>query len=497
MPLYAWKCPQCGHRFEVLAAIDKRDAAPRLCAIIREPAPSARRAPEAGTAAEIAAAVPAVIIERSRLRPGFINMGEKLLIRGGCRLEGEVMVSGGKNAALAVVPAALLADSPSVIENLPDINDIHVLLEMLHWLGADVSFQDNVLRIDPRPVNKYNPPYELTSRMRASYYLAPVLMGIFGRAKVPLPGGCDIGARPIDQTLKAMRTLGAQVDTLGGNLEAEAEELIGTDIFLDMPSVGATVNSMLTAVNASGTTCIHNAAKEPHIVDLANFLSAMGAWVKGAGTDVIRVRGGRHLHGANYTIIPDQIETGTLMIAAAATSGDVVITGAIPAHMEALSAKLLEMGVRVESEDDWIHVRSNGVFRAVNVKTQGYPGYPTDLQQPLSALLTVARGTSIVTETIFENRFRFLDELRKMGANVRVIESSAIISGVERLVSARVNATDLRAGAAMVIAALMADGETEIGGVEYILRGYERFDEKLRALGASVERISSRSYARV
>ena len=405
------------------------------------------------------------------------------------------MVSGGKNAALAVIPAALLADSPSVIENLPDINDVHVLIEMMRWLGAKVEFRDNVLSVDPRGVDKYNPPYELTSRMRASYYLAPVLMGIFGRAQVPLPGGCDIGARPIDQTLKAIRTLGAKADTLGGNLEIEAEELIGNDIFLDMPSVGATVNSMLAAVNASGTTCIHNAAKEPHIVDLANFLSAMGAWVKGAGTDVIRVRGGRHLHGANYTIIPDQIETGTLMIAAAATSGDVVITGAIPTHMESLSAKLLEMGVRVESEDDWIHVRSNGVFRAVNVKTQGYPGYPTDLQQPLSALLTIARGTSIVTETIFENRF--LDELRKMGANVRVIESSAIISGVDRLVSARVNATDLRAGAAMVIAALMADGETEIGGVEYILRGYERFDEKLRRLGACVERVSSRSYARV
>lgn len=471
-----------------------KSAAKRPCVIIRVPVPLARRA-WAGAAATAAAAA-AVIIERSRLRPGF-DMGEKFLIRGGRRLEGEVMVSGGKNAALAVVPAALLADSPSVIENLPDINDVHVLIEMMRWLGAKVEFRDNVLSVDPRGVDKYNPPYELTSRMRASYYLAPVLMGIFGRAQVPLPGGCDIGARPIDQTLKAIRTLGAKADTLGGNLEIEAEELIGNDIFLDMPSVGATVNSMLAAVNASGTTCIHNAAKEPHIVDLANFLSAMGAWVKGAGTDVIRVRGGRHLHGANYTIIPDQIETGTLMIAAAATSGDVVITGAIPTHMESLSAKLLEMGVRVESEDDWIHVRSNGVFRAVNVKTQGYPGYPTDLQQPLSALLTIARGTSIVTETIFENRFRFLDELRKMGANVRVIESSAIISGVDRLVSARVNATDLRAGAAMVIAALMADGETEIGGVEYILRGYERFDEKLRRLGACVERVSSRSYARV
>ena len=261
-------------------------------------------------------------------------MIERLRIQGGARLEGEVVVSGGKNAALAVVPASLLADSPSVIENLPDINDIHVLIDMLRWLGADVEFKNNVLRVDPRTVDKYNPPYELSCKMRASYYLAPVLLGVFGRARVPLPGGCDIGARPIDQTLKAMRTLGATVDTLGGILDASADELIGGDIFLDMPSVGATVNSMLTAVSASGTTCIHNAAKEPHIVDLANFLSSMGAWVKGAGTDVIRVRGGRHLHGANYTIIPDQIETGTLMIAAAATGGDVTITGAIPAHME-------------------------------------------------------------------------------------------------------------------------------------------------------------------
>lgn len=266
------------------------------------------------------------------------------------------------------------------------------------------------------------------------------------------------------------------------------EELIGSDIFLDMPSVGATVNSMLAAVSASGTTCIHNAAKEPHIVDLANFLSSMGAMVKGAGTDVIRIRGGRHLHGANYTIVPDQIETGTLMIAAAATAGDVVITGAIPTHMESLSAKLLEMGVNVQCEDDWIRVRSNGVFRAVNVKTQGYPGFPTDLQQPLSTVLTVANGTSIVTETIFESRFRFLDELRRMGANVRVIENTAIIGGVDHLVGTRVNATDLRAGAAMVIAALMARGVTEIGGVGYILRGYERLDEKLAALGANIQR---------
>ena len=416
-------------------------------------------------------------------------MKEKLRIHGGVRLEGEVAVSGGKNATLAIIPAALLADSPSTIENIPDINDVHVVLDMIRWLGARVEFENNTVWIDPRTVDKYNPPYELASRMRASYYLAPVLLGVFKRAEVPLPGGCDIGARPIDQTVKGMSTLGANIRTLGGVIVADADELIGSDIFLDMPSVGATVNSMLTAVSASGMTCIHNAAKEPHIVDLANFLSSMGASVKGAGTDVIRIRGGRHLHGTNYTVIPDQIETGTLMIAAAATAGDVTITGAIPTHMEALSAKLLEMGVNVTTEDDRIRVRSNGSFRAVNVKTQGYPGFPTDLQQPLSALLTVANGTSIVTETLFESRFRFLDELRKMGASVRVIETTAIISGVENLVGARINATDLRAGAAMVIAALMAEGVYEIGGVSYILRGYEHFDDKLRALGAEIEHL--------
>ncbi len=416
-------------------------------------------------------------------------MKERLRIHGGERLEGEVMVSGGKNAAVAILPAALLADSPSVIENVPDINDVHIIIEMLRYLGATVDFRDNVMTIDPRTADKFDPPYELASRMRASYYFAPVLLGVFKRCYVPLPGGCDIGPRPIDQTLKGMRTLGADVDTPGGVIVGSADELIGGDIFLEMPSVGATVNSMLTAVSANGTTCIHNAAKEPHIVDLANFLNSMGASVKGAGTDVIRVRGGRHLHGANYTVVPDQIETGTLMIAAAATGGDVVISGAIPTHMESLTAKLLEMGVHVSSEDDLIHVRSNRNFRAVNVKTQGYPGFPTDLQQPLSALLTVANGTSIVTETIFESRFRFLDELRKMGANSRVIETTAIITGVERLVGARVNATDLRAGASLVIAALMAEGVTEISGVEYIMRGYEHFDEKLRSLGAQIEHV--------
>ena len=418
-------------------------------------------------------------------------MKEKLRIHGGARLEGEVMVSGGKNAAVAILPAALLGDSPSVIENVPDINDVHIIIEMLKYLGAGVEFRDNVMTIDPRTADKYDPPYELASRMRASYYFAPVLLGVFRLCSVPLPGGCDIGPRPIDQTLKGMRTLGARVDTPGGVIVASADELVGGDIFLEMPSVGATVNCMLTAVSASGTTCIHNAAKEPHIVDLANFLSSMGAVVKGAGTDVIRIRGGRHLHGTNYTVVPDQIETGTLMIAAAATGGDVIITGTIPTHMEALSAKLLEMGVHVSSEDDIIHVRSNRNFRAVNVKTQGYPGFPTDLQQPLAALLTVANGTSIVTETIFESRFKYLDELRKMGANARVIETTAIITGVDHLTGARVNATDLRAGAAMVIAALMAEGVTEISNISHLMRGYERIDEKLRGLGADIQLVGA------
>ena len=416
-------------------------------------------------------------------------MKEKLRIYGSERLEGEVTVSGGKNAAVAIIPAALLGDSPSTIENVPDISDVRVIIEMLKWLGAKVEFRDNTMWIDPRTVDKFNPPYELASRMRASYYLAPVLLGLFHRAEVPLPGGCDIGARPIDQTIKGMETLGAKVETLGGVLVASADRMLGADIFLDMPSVGATVNSMLTAVSAEGYTQIHNAAKEPHIVDLANFLNSMGASVKGAGTDVIRIRGGRHLHGTNYTIIPDQIETGTLMICAAATGGDVTIAGAIPTHMESLTAKLLEMGVSIYTEDDLIRVRSSGNFRAVNVKTQGYPGFPTDLQQPLSALLTVARGTSIVTETIFESRFRFLEELRRMGANVRVIETTAIINGVDQLTGARINATDLRAGAAMVVAGLMSSGVTDIGGVDYILRGYQDIDKKLNSLGAQIERL--------
>ena len=415
---------------------------------------------------------------------------ELLSIQGGVPLRGTVRVSGGKNAAVAIIPAALLAGEPCTIENLPEIEDVKVLMEMLVWLGAKVDFADGVMHIDPRGVDKYNPPYELVSRMRASYYLVPVLLGLFGKAEVPMPGGCNIGARPIDQTLKGWRALGATVDTMRGVMAAEATKLTGAEISLDMASVGATVNTMLAAVMAEGNTFIHNAAKEPHIVDLANFLNSMGASVKGAGTDIIRIRGGRPLHGTTYAVIPDQIETGTLMIAAAATGGDIVIQDAIPYHMEALSAKLLEMGIYVHDEDDRIHVRYDGVMRPINVKTQVYPGFPTDLQQPMTAMLTIAGGQSVVTENIFESRFRFVDELRRMGANIRVVDRVAIVDGVNRLVGCPITTTDLRAGAAMIVAGLIAEGTTEIGATHFIRRGYENIDVKLRQLGAKVEWIT-------
>jgi UDP-N-acetylglucosamine 1-carboxyvinyltransferase len=363
---------------------------------------------------------------------------------------------------------------------------------MLRWLGAGVEFDGSVMRVDATTVYKYDPPYELSRRMRASYYFAPVLLGLFGRAEVPLPGGCDIGARPIDQTIKGMTALGADVRIERGTMLITTQGLHGSEVYLDIPSVGATVNTMLTAVSARGNTTIYNSAKEPHIVDLANFLNSMGARIKGAGTDILRISGGRLLHGSNYAVIPDQIETGTLMIAAAATAGDVVISGAIPTHMEALSAKLLEMGVYVGEEDDRIHIRSDGNLRSVNVKTMAYPGFPTDLQQPMTSLLTMANGSSTVTETIFEARFKYVEELRRMGANIRGFARPASVDGVDRLIGAPVAATDLRAGASMVVAGLMADGVTEISGVKYIVRGYENLDKKLKALGAKIERITHR-----
>ncbi len=414
---------------------------------------------------------------------------ERMLITGGLRLEGQVRVSGGKNTSVAVIPATLLCDEPCTIENLPDIEDVRALVDILRALGAKVTYvPGEFMTVDPRTAEGHSVAYMYAKRLRASYYLLGALLGRCGEAKVAMPGGCVIGSRPVDQHLKGFRALGAETDETGGYIAAKADPLSGGHVFFDMVTVGATINVMLAAVRAKGTTVIHNAAKEPHIVDLANFLNSMGAKVRGAGTDEIRIRGQQYLHGTTYAVIPDQIETGTLMIAAAATHGDVQINGCIPTHMEALTAKLLEMGVRVTDSDDAIRVKSLGGHRAVNFKTQVYPGFPTDLQQPMSALLTTARGTSIVTETIFEQRFKHLDEIRRMGANVRVVDRTAMIEGVPQLIGAPVTATDLRAGAALVVAGLMAKGVTEIYDPEYIDRGYENFESKLRSLGADIRR---------
>ena len=413
---------------------------------------------------------------------------ERMLITGGHALEGEVRVSGGKNTAVAVIPATLLSDEPCTIENLPDIEDVHALADILTELGAKVDYEPGrCMHVDPRPAEGVEISYRNAQRLRASYYLLGALLGRCGKARVPTPGGCEIGSRPVDQHLKGFRSIGAEAEEIGGMLTAEGT-LTGGDVFFDMVTVGATVNVMLAAVKAKGQTFIYNAAKEPHIVDLANFLNSMGAKIKGAGTDIIRIRGVQRLHGSTYAVIPDQIETGTLMIAAAATGGDVIIDGCIPTHMDALSAKLLEMGVKVTDSDDTIRVHVVGPRRAINVKTQVYPGFPTDLQQPMSALLTTARGTSLVTETIFEQRFRHLDEIRRMGAHVRVMDRTAIIEGVPELYGAPMTASDLRAGAALIVAALMARGTSEIYEPHYIDRGYEHIEDKLRSLGAEIRR---------
>lgn len=412
-----------------------------------------------------------------------------MLITGGNPLMGEVRVSGGKNTAVAVIPATLLCNEPCTIENLPDISDVYALVDILRSLGARVDYVPNAfMTVDPRPAEGWQVNYENSQRLRASYYLLGALLGRRNEAEVYLPGGCDIGARPIDQHLKGFAALGAEVEQLGGRIKARAENLVGSDVFFDVVTVGGTINVMLAAVKAQGNTIIYNAAKEPHIVDLANFLNSMGAKIKGAGTDVIRIRGQQYLHSTTYAVIPDQIETGTLMIAAAATHGDVVINGCIPTHMDALSAKLLEMGVRVTDSDDSIRVRSTGIHRAVNIKTQVYPGFPTDLQQPMSALLTTAKGTSIIQETIYESRLKHLSEISRMGAQVRIVDRTAIIDGVTDLYGAPITATDLRAGAALVIAGLMAKGVTEIYEPHYIDRGYENIEAKLRSLGAVISR---------
>ena len=425
----------------------------------------------------------------SPAQPESMPMKERMLITGGNPLEGQVRVSGGKNTAVAVIPATLLCDEPCTIENLPDIEDVHALVDILRSLGARVTYvPGEFMTVDPRPASGSHVSYRDSQRLRASYYLLGALLGRCGHAEVYYPGGCEIGSRPVDQHLKGFMALNAEAEERGGRISASATELLGGDVFFDVVTVGGTINVMLAAVKAKGTTIIYNAAKEPHIVDLANFLNSMGAKVKGAGTDVIRIRGQQYLHSTTYAVIPDQIETGTLMIAAAATRGDVVIHGCIPTHMEALTAKLLEMGVKVSDNDDSIRVRTLGGHRAVNIKTQVYPGFPTDLQQPMSALLTTARGTSIIQETIFEQRFKHLDEIRRMGARIRIADRMAIIEGVPQLYGAPVTATDLRGAAALIVAGLMAKGVTEIYELDYIDRGYEHIEQKLCALGADIHR---------
>lgn len=415
-------------------------------------------------------------------------------INGGKRLEGAVTISGAKNAALAIIPAVILSGESCLLENLPEIEDVRIVEEILTSMGADISrTPDGSMRIDPSGISTFSVTGEMVSSMRASYYLLGALLGRYKKAEIALPGGCAIGQRPIDQHIKGMRALGADIVIQGGSVKARADRLRGAEIYLDVVSVGATINIMLAAVAAEGQTIIANAAKEPHVVDVANFLNMMGANVKGAGTDVIRIQGGRRLHGCTYAVIPDQIEAGTFMIAAAATRGDVIINNVIPTHLEAISAKLMESGVTVSEGDDgrdfFIRVSADKRPRAVNIKTLPYPGFPTDLQQPMMALLATAEGNSFIMENIFENRFNHVPELAKMGASISISSRTATVEGVEKLYGAPLCASDLRAGAALVISALAAEGESTISQIHFIDRGYEFLEQKLRALGADIMRI--------
>lgn len=416
---------------------------------------------------------------------------ETLIINGGGALRGSVEINGAKNAAVAILPAAVLASKGKcIIDNIPDIEDVHCLERILLDLGCSVKkTSKNVLEIDATDINTVNACTEDVRRMRASYYFIGSLLARFRKAKVELPGGCPIGVRPIDQHIKGFEALGANVTIEHGAVLVEAESLKAANIFFDVVSVGATINVMIAATMAEGTTVLENVAKEPHVVDVANFLNSMGADIKGAGTDVIRIKGVNELVGCNYSVIPDQIEAGTFMIAAAATKGDVTITNIIPKHLESISAKLIEMGAIVEDGDDSVRVTVDNELRGVNVKTAPYPGFPTDVQQPMSVLLSITKGRSLVTESIWENRHKHTDELKKMGAMIKVEGRTAIIDGVEKLEGAKVIATDLRAGAAMVIAGLIANGETEIVDIEHIDRGYPHIEEKFRSLGADIRRV--------
>ncbi|MBQ2153822.1 MAG: UDP-N-acetylglucosamine 1-carboxyvinyltransferase [Oscillospiraceae bacterium] len=418
----------------------------------------------------------------------------KYVIHGGNPLRGTVQISGAKNAAVGILPATLLVKGNCRIENVPDISDIRLLLQILDEMGATIRrLSANVIEVDCTHVRDSVAPIELVRRIRASYYLIGAQLGRFGHAKVALPGGCNFGPRPIDQHIKGFEAIGAAVELNNGYVCATAPDtgLVGARVNLDVVSVGATMNIMIGAVLANGTTYIENAAKEPHIVDLANFLNAMGAKISGAGTDVIKIRGVRSLHGGSYSIIPDQIEAGTYMAAAAAAGGDVTVQNLIPKHMECITAKLREMGAKITEYEDAIRVVSNGRLRRANVKTLPYPGFPTDMQSQIGVCMAVARGTSIITEGIYDNRFRYCAELNRMGASIQVDTKVAVIDGVEKLHGCAVKACDLRAGAAMVIAGLAADGTTTVEDVHYIERGYESMVEKLRAIGADITRIET------
>lgn len=416
---------------------------------------------------------------------------DKLVINGGTRLKGEVVISGAKNAAVALLPATLLVDGICTINNIPNISDVKISCNILEELGAKITWNsNNELTIDTRNISSTNAPLDSTSKFRASYYLIGALLGRCKNAVVGLPGGCNLGARPIDQHIKGFEALGAKVDVSQGKISATAKQLIGTNIYLDIVSVGATINVMLASVLAKGTTIIENAAKEPHIVDVANFLNTMGADIRGAGTDVIKINGVEKLSGnATYSVVPDQIEAGTFMLSAVATKGDLVIKNCIPEHLDCLTAKILEMGSFVEYDGDSIHVSSNKRPNRTNIKTQPYPGFPTDLQPQIGVCLALANGTSIINEGIWESRFQYTAELNKMGAKIIDQGKSAVFEGVKEFIGAPVCATDLRAGAALIIAGIAAKGQTTLTNLIHIDRGYENIEEKFRKIGANIQRI--------
>lgn len=415
---------------------------------------------------------------------------EKFVINGGKALRGEVRISGAKNAAVAILPAVLLADSPCIIENLPEISDVSAILKVMQCLGANIRvINKSSVEIDPRYVNSFVVSKQMAEGMRASSYFLGTLLGRINRARVAPPGGCNFGVRPLDQHIKGFEALGANITFENGLIDAKAVALKGASVYLDVVSVGATINIILAAVKAKGLTVIENAAREPHIVDLANFLNSMGANIMGAGTSVIKIRGVDNLSGTSYSIIPDQIEAGTYMAAAVATMGDVMITNVTPKHLESIIAKLCEVGAKITEYDESVRVTMEHRPKKCNLKTMPHPGFPTDMQPQMATVLTVCNGTSIVTEGVWDNRFRYIDQLTIMGADVQVDGKTAVITGVEKLKAAPVQAVDLRAGAAMVIAGLMADGQTEIENIQYIDRGYENIVEKFTALGADIKRV--------